>query len=145
MAMRPEHVALHSNTRRVDRTADGKTVGHTEPYVKPARKNALKLPKHRSTPTTPPAAAVITAKPVRATPPAGVNLCGCGKPSSHQGMCSVRWAKRRENHGPSGERPRVVAQAAPRPDLEARVAKLERRLAALTRGLSKLHTELVTD
>lgn len=30
------------------------------------------------------------------------DLCGCGKPTSHKGMCSARWAKRKENNGPSG-------------------------------------------
>lgn len=30
------------------------------------------------------------------------DLCGCGKPKSHGGMCSVRWAVRKANNGPSG-------------------------------------------
>lgn len=35
-------------------------------------------------------------------------LCGCGKPSVHRGMCKARWAKRKENNGPSGNRPKEV-------------------------------------
>lgn len=34
-------------------------------------------------------------------------LCGCGKPTSHRGMCSVRWAKRKTNFGSSGIKPKT--------------------------------------
>lgn len=34
-------------------------------------------------------------------------LCGCGKPTSHMGMCSARWAKRKANNGPAGIKPKA--------------------------------------
>lgn len=36
------------------------------------------------------------------------SLCGCGKPTSHRGMCSVRWAKRKEHFGPTGNKPKTA-------------------------------------
>lgn len=40
------------------------------------------------------------------------DLCGCGKPSSHKGMCSARWAKRKANNGPSGIAEKPVVDGA---------------------------------
>jgi hypothetical protein len=31
-----------------------------------------------------------------------MTLCDCGKPTSHKGMCTARWAKRKANNGPAG-------------------------------------------
>ena len=36
-----------------------------------------------------------------------VKFCGCGKALPHNGMCSERWKKRRENNGPSGIKAKV--------------------------------------
>lgn len=38
-------------------------------------------------------------------------ICGCGQPTNHKGMCSARWAKRKENNGPSGKRDGAPAPA----------------------------------
>ena len=40
-------------------------------------------------------------------------LCGCGKPTTHKGMCSARWAKRKVNNGPTGNKAKVEADTGP--------------------------------
>jgi hypothetical protein len=40
------------------------------------------------------------------------DLCKCGKPKSHGGMCSVRWAVRKANNGPTGRKADMVPQLA---------------------------------
>lgn len=42
-------------------------------------------------------------------------LCACGKPASHKGMCPVRWLKRKENNGPTGNRAKQPAETIDKP------------------------------
>src|SRR4030095_13189653 len=40
-------------------------------------------------------------------------LCSCGQPKSHGGVCSVRWAARKANNGPTGIKAKPVSDAGP--------------------------------
>lgn len=53
-----------------------------------------------------------------------MTLCGCGKPKSHGGMCSVRWAVRRANNGPTGIKAKEPAEGAPPMSEEAIARRL---------------------
>ncbi len=62
--------------------------------------------------------------------------CACGQPASHRGMCSVRWAKRRANNGPSGNR--AAPPPAPAPPEEPATELIAARVRQLEQDMEHL-------